>query len=330
MFGFCKSRAYLGICAKTGRRYMGGVGVPSSYFDIANREVNPSISRSFIRGINPALVFLVVGGDASGKTTLIDNLIRKFTHEHDIKPVTKAPINPFELCDKIKSNKVIFIDIHELNYEMFHWINSIKFYYRSNYGFVMIHPHVSMSTYRSRVTEKSINDSLELRFGITQELFQNDVMRHITCANSLYHFGESFANAADISILYENNTSDKEIVSISSGGCNYIYNPNLLKEAFGKRNLNVEDEIKLVHSFYRTNYPYDHWRELNPGKLMNLKETKPSKNRTDSIFFPEKLNNIFDAICHDYKSINKGMDKKDWFPTFNKFAKNLQNLSSKV
>lgn len=320
MFKLSKNSRHRRIDAKILCRYMGGVGVPSSYFGIANNEF--TFCKKKI--IEPSLIFLVAAGDASGKTTLIDNLIKKFTHDFDIYPVSKAPINPLELHDTIISNKAVFIDIHELNYEMFEWIYNVNSNFANDYGFIMIHPHVSMETYRRRVTDRLLNNSLELRFGITSQLFENDLNRHIICANHLFHIKKNHSNFLDISLIYENNTPDKEIINIFSKKYDHVYNSKLLEEVFNKSKLDMKNETKLTSSFYSENSPYN-GGELDYFKLVELKEKNSSKNEISTPFFPKKLNDAINAICSDYLiTCDKKLDKNHWFQTFDKFSTNLQ------
>lgn len=306
---------------------MGGVGVPQSYFDIANFEFKRSCAPAKISKSKPTLVFLVVGGDASGKTTIIDNLIKKFTYEYDINPISKAPINPLELHDKITSNKVVFIDVHEFNQEMSEWIDNINSLYKNDYGFILIHPHVSMETYRKRVTQRLLNNSLELRFGIPVKLFECDILRHIKCAQSLHALKPQINNLLDIGVIYENNTPHKEIVNIFSKKYDYVYKAKLLDDVFNKEKLDKNKEITLAKSFYHENSPYnDLWGDLDYSKLVQLKE-KNSTTENPSPFFPPHLNDAFDAICTDYATVcHKEEDKNYWFPSFDKFATQLQDI----
>lgn len=104
----------------------------------------------------------------------------------------------------------------------------------------MIHPHVSMEIYRKRVTDRLINNSIELRFGKASNLFKNDIRRHILCADSLRDLKENkyLSDILDISIIYENNTPDKEIINIFSKRYNRAHNSKLLEEVYDKTKLN--------------------------------------------------------------------------------------------
>lgn len=330
-FGKCLRKNIKNV--KLFRRSMGGVGFPDSYFGIAHSDVKKS--RLPEKAIKPSLIFLVVGGDASGKTTMIDKLINKFTQEHNITPVCKAPINPLDLHEELTSNKVVFIDIHEFNNEMYNWIHNINAQFKNDYGFVLIHPHVSMETYRKRVTDRLLNNSLELRFGIKAELFERDILRHTQCAQSLITLKNNTRDMMDACIIYENNTPNKEIINIFTKNYDYVYNQKLLDEVFDKKHLDKIKEVSLTKAFYDENSPYNHandnapqhkYGELDYDKLILLKNKNLNKyNNTP--FFPKKLNDVVNAICIDYSTTcDRKLDRKNWFKTFDKFAKDLQTL----
>lgn len=268
------------------RRYMGGVGLPSSYFGIANTDYDTIIP-------NKPLIMMVIGGDASGKTTLINKLMTKFSSEHSINQISKAPNNPFHLKNTIANNKVVFIDVHEINNEMVEFMNT------DNYKCIIVHPHVNMETYRKRVTSRLINDSLELRFGITKELFSNDILRHIRCSSELDRLKISINKFAELCILYDNNSANKEIIAICGKKENTIYNNELLAEILDKKKLDLNLETEKTYNFYREMSPYDCYGEMDYHRLKYLANSELDQELNTDPFFPYHLNDLFDTIAKD-------------------------------
>lgn len=288
------------------KRYFGGIGFPTSYFAIANMELTPSLIRK-IR--EPKIIFFVVAGDASGKTTLIENLKKKYAHEFDIDYMCNAPNNPLELNDDIMANRFTFIDIHEINNELYNWINNLKTMFRDDFVFILVHPHITMETYRKRITERLINNSLELRFEITPKLFRSDIIRHVNCSNYMFTLKNEiiWRNIMDLIIIYDNNDHNKKVINISSKNNNKIYEPKLLQDVYDKGKMDVSNETNKTFSYYKYHSPYcsnfsshDLIIELDYERLVKLKN-----NVVKDVypFFPSELNRLFNSICNNYLDI---------------------------